>query len=92
MLIRKDAPAGPPRENQVQGCLVNELTDGFNHTLFFRLAEDQRLRVGGYDLEIMLPAYIYERLGVAHDKQWSATIKREALHIFQVGEFQDGST
>jgi molybdate transport system ATP-binding protein len=82
MLIRKDAPVGP-RENQVQGCIANELTDGFNHTLFFRLEEGQRLREGGYDLEIMLPTYVYERLGVAHDKQWSATIKREAIHVFQ---------
>jgi molybdate transport system ATP-binding protein len=86
MLIRKDAPVGPPRENQVQGSIVNELTDGFNHTLFFRLAEGQRLREGGYDLEIMLPAYIYERLGVAYTKGWSATIKREAIHIFQAGD------
>ena len=82
MLIRKDAPVGP-RENQVQGCIVNELTDGFNHTLFFRLDEGQRLRRGDYDLEIMLPTYVYERLGVARDKRWSATIKREAIHIFQ---------
>lgn len=82
MLIRKDAPPGPPRENQVRGCIVNELTDGFNHTLFFRLDEGQRLREGRYDLEIMLPTYVYERLGIAHDKQWSATIKREAIHIF----------
>ncbi len=83
MLIRKDAPVGPPRENQVQGCIVNELTDGFNHTLFFRLDEGRRLREGGYDLEIMLPTYVYERLGVARDKRWLATIKREAIHIFQ---------
>jgi molybdate transport system ATP-binding protein len=82
MLIRKDRPVGP-RENQITGCIVNELTDGFNHTLFFRLDEGQRLREGGFDLEIMLPAYIYERLGVARDKRWEATIKREAIHIFQ---------
>lgn len=90
MLIRKDAPVGP-RENQVQGCIVNELTDGFNHTLFFRLDEGQRLRQDGYDLEIMLPTYVYERLGVTHDKRWSATIKREAIHIFQQGEFHHRS-
>jgi len=81
MLIRKDAPVGP-RENQVWGRIINELTDGFNHTLFFRLDEGQRLRGGGFDLEIMLPTYVYERLGVAHDKRWAATIKREAIHIF----------
>ncbi|GAB4449064.1 MAG: ABC transporter ATP-binding protein [Anaerolineae bacterium] len=90
MLIRKDAPVGL-RENQVEGCIINELTDGFNHTLFFRLDEGQRLRQGGYDLEIMLPTYVYERLGVAHDKRWSATIKREAIHIFQGGDFHHGT-
>jgi molybdate transport system ATP-binding protein len=84
MLIRKDAPVGP-RENQVRGHIVNELTDGFNHTLFFRLDEGQPSQEGGYDLEIILPTYVYERLGVADDKQWSATIKREAIHIFSGG-------
>ena len=82
MLIRKDVPVGP-RENQVRGSIIKELTDGFNHTLFFRLDEGQRLTEGSYDLEIMLPTYIYERLGVAQDKRWSATIKREAIHIFR---------
>lgn len=91
MLIRKDAPVGR-RENQVEGCIVNELTDGFNHTLFFRLAEGQRLGPGGYDLEIMLPTYVYERLGVANDKSWSATIKREAIHIFQGDDFHNGTS
>jgi molybdate transport system ATP-binding protein len=82
MLIRKDAPVGL-RENQVRGSIINELTDGLNHTLFFQLDEGQRLGEGSYDMEIMLPTYVYERLGVAHDKRWSATIKREAIHIFR---------
>lgn len=81
MLIRKDGPAGR-RENQVQGYIVNELTDGFNYTLFLRLDDDQRLQKGGYDLEIKLPAYVYERLGIAHEKRWAVTIKRRAIHIF----------
>lgn len=81
MLIRKDVAVGR-RENQVEGCIVNELTDGFNHTLFFRLDDDLRLGQAAYDLEITLPTYVYERLGVAGYKRWSATIKREAIHIF----------
>ncbi|MEM7346738.1 MAG: ABC transporter ATP-binding protein [Chloroflexota bacterium] len=81
MLIRKDTVTGP-RDNQVQGRIISELTDGLNHTLFFQLNGDDRLGTGRYDLEIMLPTYVYERLGVADDKQWSATIKREAIHIF----------
>ena len=80
MLIRKDRVVGP-RENQVEGHIVDELTDGFNHTLFFRIDEGWRLGHGLYDLEIMLPAYVYERLGVGQHRHWSATIKREAVHI-----------
>ena len=80
MLIRKDVPVGP-RENEVRGRIVEELSDGLNHVLFFRLDDDQRLRRGAYDLEIALPAYVYERLGVGRDKRWSATIKREAIHV-----------
>ncbi len=81
MLIRKDGPGGR-RENQVQGHIVNELTDGFNYTLFLRLDDGRRLQKGGYDLEIKLPAYVYERLGIAHEKRWAVTIKRRAIHIF----------
>ncbi|MFQ5612954.1 MAG: ABC transporter ATP-binding protein [Anaerolineae bacterium] len=80
MLIRKDVPVGP-RENTVRGRILNELTDGFNHTLFFRLDDGQRLNQATYDLEIVLPAYVYERLRVSRDRRWSATIKREAIHI-----------
>jgi molybdate transport system ATP-binding protein len=78
MLVRKDAPT-EPRENEVRGRILNEMTDGLNHTLFFRLDEGQRLQPGAYDLEIVLPAYIYERLNLEREKRWRATIKREAI-------------
>jgi molybdate transport system ATP-binding protein len=91
MLIRKDVPVGA-RENQLQGHITGELTDGFNHTLFFQLEEGQRLTDGNYDLEILLPAYVYERLGVADEKSWSITIKREAIHIFLADEIFEDST
>ncbi len=81
MLLRKDLPIGK-RANILAGRVVNELTDGFNYTLFFRLDGDRRLAGGGYDLEIALPAYVYERLHVADDKEWSITIRRNDIHVF----------
>ncbi|RME71082.1 MAG: ATP-binding cassette domain-containing protein [Chloroflexi bacterium] len=87
MLIRKDVRIGP-RENQVVGQIVEELTDGFNYTLFFRLDEGQRLSESSYDLEIVLPAYVYERLGVHRDHRWAATIKREAIQILGLSGIQ----
>jgi len=65
---------------------VNELSDGFNCTLFLRLDEGGRLGRGGYDLEITIPAYVYERLHVAEDKRWSVTVRREDVHVFGAGE------
>jgi molybdate transport system ATP-binding protein len=84
MLLRKDLPVGK-RSNILDGRVVNELTDGFNYTLFFRLAGGQRLATGGYDLEITLPAYVYERLHVADDKEWSVTVRRNDIHVFGAG-------
>lgn len=78
MLVRKDAPA-EARENELRGQIIDELTDGLNHTLFFRLDDGQRLTDGEYDLEIVLPAYMYERLGLVAHKGWRVTIKREAI-------------
>ena len=83
MLLRKDLPVGK-RANILAGRVVNELTDGFNYTLFFRLDGERRLASGGYDLEIALPAYVYERLHVADDKAWSITIRRDDIHVFGV--------
>ncbi len=85
MLVRKDVPMGQ-RDNLLSGEVVNELTDGFNCTLFLRLDEGKRLGRGDYDLEITIPAYVYERLHVAEDKRWSVTVRREDVHVFGEGE------
>jgi molybdate transport system ATP-binding protein len=84
MLLRKDLPVGN-RANIFPGRVVNEMTDGFNYTLFFRLNGDKRLAAGGYDLEITLPAHVYERLRVDKDKDWSVTIRRNDIHVFGAG-------
>lgn len=81
-LIRKDRPT-VPRPNQVHGRIVKEMSDGFYYTLFFQLDHSQRLRRGPHDLEIVAPAYVYERLQVAHDREWQLTIPQEAIILFK---------
>lgn len=86
MLVRKNMPVAS-RQNTVHGRIVSEMTDGFNYKLFVCLPEGARFRhpKAPHDLEISLPAYVYQRLDVAHDKEWDVTIKREAIHIFSPG-------
>lgn len=84
MLLRKDLPVGK-RANILEGRVVQELTDGFNYTLFFRLDGEHRLAEGGYDLEITLPAHVYERLHVDYDKEWSVTVRPNDIHVFGAG-------
>ncbi|MFQ5418785.1 MAG: ABC transporter ATP-binding protein [Anaerolineae bacterium] len=83
-LIRKDRPAAA-RPNQVVGRIVEEMSDGFYYTLFFRLDDNHRLHPGPYDLEVVVPAYVYERLDIASDQQWAMTIPTEAIHLFENG-------
>ncbi|RME99616.1 MAG: ABC transporter ATP-binding protein, partial [Chloroflexi bacterium] len=66
MLVRKNRPVGR-RENTVHGRIVSEMTDGFNYRLFVCLPDGARFRhaKAPHDLEITLPAYVYQRLDVA---------------------------
>ncbi|MEJ5247385.1 MAG: ABC transporter ATP-binding protein [Caldilinea sp.] len=80
LLVRKDAPA-LARRNALQGVIVDELSDGFTCTLFLRSEGGPRLRVGAYDLEIVVPVYIYERLHIAEDRRWTVVLPQEAIQV-----------
>ncbi|RMG95987.1 MAG: ABC transporter ATP-binding protein [Chloroflexi bacterium] len=81
-LIRKDVPH-KPKENLVNGRITTDYTDGFNYTLHIQLDPPYRINPNNHDLEIILPNYIYERLGLAHDRHWQISIPRDAIHILQ---------
>jgi len=80
LLVRKDAPA-LPRSNTLRGVIVDELSDGFTCTLFLRSEGASRLREGEYDLEIVVPVYIYERLHIAEDRHWTVVLPQEAIQV-----------
>lgn len=80
LLVRKDAPA-LSRRNAFSGAIVDELSDGFLCTLFWRCSTGQRLRAGEYDLEIVVPVYIYERLHIAEDRYWTVVLPQEAIQV-----------
>ncbi len=80
LLLRKDRP-DLMRENQAEGEIVDEFTNGMTYTLYFRLDPEYRMADGPYDLEIELPAHVYEHLDVACDKRWKISLKKSAVHI-----------
>ena len=81
MLVRKDAQT-PSRHNTVKGVIVDEMSDGFTCTLFLRADAGQRLRPSeAYDLEIIVPVYIYERLHIAEDRRWAVILPQEAIQV-----------
>lgn len=88
LLHPERAASRPEREVQLRGHIVEELDHGTYHTLFFCLDEvsaSPEPRVSGVDgsidLVIELSSHAYRRLGVAHQKRWTVTIKQSAVHI-----------
>jgi len=47
-----------------------------NATLFFRSSGARLMREQDHDLQIELPVYIYERLGLAHQRQWAVSLRK----------------
>ena len=81
MLVRKEAQT-PSRRNSVQGVIVDEMSDGFTCTLFLRADAGQRLRPSdAYDLEVIVPVYIYERLHIAEDRRWAVILPQAAIQV-----------
>jgi len=80
MLVRKALPKDT-RQNELSGTIVEATRDGLNHTLYFLLDDGQRLRQGEYDLEVVLPAYVYERLQLGTDQRWKISIRPEVITL-----------
>ncbi len=78
MLVRKDAPP-IARDNVFGGTIERVAADGFNVTLGFRLDEGQRFREGDDDLEVVVPAYVYERLELATGQHWQVSVRPDRV-------------
>jgi molybdate transport system ATP-binding protein len=74
------------RENLLCGRIVGEMNDGSIVVLSFRLDGARLTPARAHDLEIELPVYIYERLGLASQREWYISIKRDAIHVIPADE------
>lgn len=69
------------KENRLAGKIVEQIAHGNRYTLFFRLGNFQPSEANDYDLQIELPGHVYQRLGLAHQKAWSISLKKSAIHV-----------
>ncbi len=83
MLLRKDIPErATVKENKLSGNIVGEINRGPTSTLFFLIDGAGVKSYREYDLEIELPSHAYESLGLSRDRQWTVSLKKQAIHVF----------
>lgn len=86
LLIRPERAEQGERENEIEGELIDELSDGMNVTLSFR-ARGGRLRPNDtFDLQIDVPVYIYERLDLHHQRAWAVSLRTRSMHLIRAND------
>jgi molybdate transport system ATP-binding protein len=83
MLLRPERAGRSSDENALHGQLVREVSDGATVTLYFRAADVPLVADQDYDLQIELPVYIYERLALAYQRQWTVSLRKNAIHLIE---------
>ncbi len=82
---RKDRPSRNP-VNQLDCRIVAETSDGLNCTLFLDTESSLHPLDGITDLQVDLPVYIYERLGLSRGQAWSVSIPPGAIHVIDAAQ------
>jgi molybdate transport system ATP-binding protein len=77
LIVRPDRLAERERENLLCGRIVREMIQAETYTLHMRLNRSD----AEYDLEIVLPAYVYHRLSLDAEKRLMVELRRQALHV-----------
>lgn len=83
MLLRPERAGRTSDENALTGRLIREMNDGMNATLYFRSDGARLLPSLDYDVQIELPVYIYERLDLAHERRWTVSLRKNAIHLIK---------
>ncbi len=83
MLLRPERAKISTNENLLRGEIVRVMSDEMTATLFFRASEARLVADQDYDLQIELPVYIYERLDLAHQRQWTVSLRKNAMHLIE---------
>lgn len=85
MLVRPDRVSGSAvEENQYPGLIVGEVAYGTTFTLHLRLAGDPLGQGRDYDLQVDTPAHVYYRLEVESKKDWTVSLKKEAIWVIGI--------
>jgi len=83
ILMRPERVGRSSDENALKGRIVREMSDAMTATLFFRADDARLVPTQDYDLQIELPVYIYERLDLAHQREWRVSLRKNAMHLIQ---------
>lgn len=87
MLVRPGQGEGEGiKENRLSGDIVGQIAHGNRYTLFFRLASPGSAEMLDYDLQIELPRHVYQKLELAHQKAWSISLKKSAIHVIGLSD------
>ncbi len=81
VLLRPERAGRSSDENALRGRVVREASDGSNVILYYSAEETRLTQAADYDLQIELPVYIYERLDLAHQREWSVSLRKNAIHL-----------
>jgi molybdate transport system ATP-binding protein len=77
LIVRPDRFSERKRENLLIGRIVNVLMQAEMYTLQVHVQGG----VAPYDLEILLPGYVYHRLALDHEKDIVMELRKEELHL-----------
>lgn len=77
LIVRPDRLTSRPRENILTGQIVGMAMHTETYTLQMRLDCSQE----AYDLDIVLPGYVYERLALRPGIPLTVELRRQALHV-----------
>ncbi|MCS7251808.1 MAG: ABC transporter ATP-binding protein [Anaerolineae bacterium] len=84
-LVRPDRLPPPERENLMEGEIIRESDYGLSQVLLFRVYGPRLTPERDYDLEIEIPPYVYERLGLDRIRRWTIAIRPESVHGIPCG-------
>jgi molybdate transport system ATP-binding protein len=77
LIVRPDRVTTRPRENLLWGHIVGEVRHAEMYTLYLHLDDS----AAKYDLEVLLPGYVYHRLGLETTRRILVELRRQALHV-----------
>jgi hypothetical protein len=82
LIVRRERFSARRRDNLLCGDIIRETIHAETYTLYLRLENSQ----AAYDLEIMVPGYVYHRLGLDAEKRITVELGRQALHVIHLRE------